>query len=279
MSTPPHDSDAERLICPETIQSQVERLCIGLTDTLSANLVGIYLHGSLALGCFNPERSDMDLLVVTATPMEAEIKRDVAALLLRVSNDPCPVEITFVTRHALGAGIYPVPFDLHYGEEWRRQTQEQLADGSWLRWNEVQRQDPDLAGQIAVTRERGLCLQGEPIVQVLPRVPPETLRDCFLLECDWALERIVENPVYGILNPCRAWTYLIEGRLLSKAEGGDWALQRLPEPYRALVAHALAVYRGTTESEDFEASQLEAFAAFFGNLATAARLRATPPNP
>lgn len=27
-------------------------------------LTGIYLHGSMAMGCFNPEKSDIDLIVV-----------------------------------------------------------------------------------------------------------------------------------------------------------------------------------------------------------------------
>ena len=32
-----------------------------------ANLTGVYLHGSLAMGCFNPKKSDIDLLVVVET--------------------------------------------------------------------------------------------------------------------------------------------------------------------------------------------------------------------
>ena len=31
---------------------------------LGDNLTGIYLHGSAAMGCFNPKESDIDLLVV-----------------------------------------------------------------------------------------------------------------------------------------------------------------------------------------------------------------------
>jgi hypothetical protein len=32
-----------------------------LQDILKENLVGMYLHGSLAMDCFNPARSDIDL--------------------------------------------------------------------------------------------------------------------------------------------------------------------------------------------------------------------------
>ena len=28
------------------------------------DLTGIYLHGSLAMGCFNPNKSDIDLIIV-----------------------------------------------------------------------------------------------------------------------------------------------------------------------------------------------------------------------
>lgn len=34
-------------------------------DILGENLVGVYLHGSLAMGCFNPQRSDIDLIIDT----------------------------------------------------------------------------------------------------------------------------------------------------------------------------------------------------------------------
>lgn len=30
-------------------------------DTLGENLIGVYLHGSAAMGCFNPAKSDLDL--------------------------------------------------------------------------------------------------------------------------------------------------------------------------------------------------------------------------
>ena len=33
-------------------------------DILGNELTGIYLHGSAALGCFNPFKSDIDLIVV-----------------------------------------------------------------------------------------------------------------------------------------------------------------------------------------------------------------------
>ncbi len=33
-------------------------------EIFTTKLVGVYLHGSMAMGCFNPEKSDIDLIIV-----------------------------------------------------------------------------------------------------------------------------------------------------------------------------------------------------------------------
>ena len=33
-------------------------------EIFGSTLTGVYLHGSLAMGCFHPKKSDLDLLVV-----------------------------------------------------------------------------------------------------------------------------------------------------------------------------------------------------------------------
>src|SRR4051812_32518722 len=38
-------------------------------NILDNNLVGFYIHGSLAMGGFNPKSSDIDILVVTTIPI------------------------------------------------------------------------------------------------------------------------------------------------------------------------------------------------------------------
>lgn len=45
-----------------------ENILNGITDQakeiFGEELVGIYLHGSMAMGCFQPQKSDIDLLIV-----------------------------------------------------------------------------------------------------------------------------------------------------------------------------------------------------------------------
>ncbi len=42
---------------------------------LKDNLVGIYLHGSAVMGCFNPQKSDIDLIIVVKDTMSDKAKR------------------------------------------------------------------------------------------------------------------------------------------------------------------------------------------------------------
>ena len=41
---------------------------------LRDNLIGVYLHGSLVMGCFNPQKSDIDLIIVIDKPISDSIK-------------------------------------------------------------------------------------------------------------------------------------------------------------------------------------------------------------
>src|SRR5690242_19376551 len=112
--------------CPAGVRSQIERLLAITQDALQDNLTGVYLHGSLAMGCFNPERSDLDLLVITSEPMSVETKRALVEALLRLSGNPTPIEISFLSAADLMPWRYPTPFDLHYSEDWRSRCEQAL---------------------------------------------------------------------------------------------------------------------------------------------------------
>lgn len=252
--------------CPEAIRAQVEGLVRAVREILAQNLVGIYLHGSLAMGCFNPERSDLDLLVLTREGMTVQVKRRVAELLLQHSDAPRPIEISFLRQADLDPWEYPTPFDLHYSEDWRQQTREQLESGAWQTWNDRRPKDPDLAAHVTITRARGICLAGRPIKRVFPPVPHEHYAGSILSDVQDAINEgrdgIAGAPVYYVLNLCRVYAYLREGRICSKEEGGTWGARVLPDELRAVVRQALAAYRGAASDGSFDASMLEAFAGY-----------------
>lgn len=60
----------------------LDRIAADTAAILGETLIGIYLHGSLALGCFNWAKSDIDYLTVVETePTLAQKEALIAALL------------------------------------------------------------------------------------------------------------------------------------------------------------------------------------------------------
>lgn len=257
--------------CPGEVRAQVEGLIAGLRAMLDTNLIGVYLHGSLAMGCFNPTRSDLDLLVVTRRGMVMKTKRQVAGLLLRYSAAPAPVEISFLRAADLRPWRHPASYDFHFGEDGRGRLQQALGDGTWRAWNDAALTDVDLAAHITVTRRRGLCLYGVSIANAFPDVPPADYLDSIVDDFHWGRERLAANPVYFILNACRIVAYRRAGLVCSKDEGGIWMLPLLPEEHRVLVARALTAYR-SDNSLPFDLSTVERFAAYMETLVVPASI-------
>ncbi len=187
--------------CPVKVQAQINRLMQELKTRLARNLLGIYFHGSLATNCFNPLRSDLDLLVVTRLGMSLETKREIAESLLENSRRPSPIEISFLRREDLSPWRHPTPFDFHYSEDWRARFERDLADGNWETWNDVQHCDDDLAAHITVTNHRGLCLYGLPKTDVFPNVPEQDFAASILGDiqsANFGLNVILQFPVYVV---------------------------------------------------------------------------------
>ena len=248
--------------CPEPVRMQINELLAVFKRIVDENLIGIYLHGSLAMGCFNPSRSDIDLLVVTRHGMSVETKRDIAQALLTYSLSPSPVEISFLVEQDIHPFQNPLPFDLHFGESWRERFVQALANGTWRTWNDEKKRDPDLAAHITVTRARGICLGGKPILDVLPPVPSAFYTASIVGDFDDALAEREHMPVYFTLNACRVLAYLREEHIYSKDEGGVWALQTLPADLHRVVEQALDIYRGNIADAPFDEIALTQFAQY-----------------
>lgn len=247
------------LDCPVAVRRQIEHLLADWQTLLGDNLIGLYLHGSLAMGCFNPTHSDADLLAVTGRSITPHERKVLLQSLLTVSNQPAPIEISSVNLGKIRPWRYPTPYDLHYSETWREKTCQELSGSDWQAWNPADQVDPDLAAHVAATRARGRTLWGLPAQQMLPEVPPLDLLDSIRSDLAWARQRSRDLPVYAVLNHCRALAFVREGKILSKREGGEWALTALPQTDPTLVQQALYHYSNTVEGGDFSISDLVIF--------------------
>jgi hypothetical protein len=210
---------------PEPAASVLDELVPQLRDLLGPNLRGMYVYGSLAFECYNPARSDVDVLVVTRRRMAPVTRRDVSALLRRLS---APLEISFFSHADLEPWRYPTPFDYHFSEEGEAHD----------------RADHYFATEIANARVRGVALLGPPPAATLPEVPDEDFLDAVERDLLWARDRIDERPGYAVLNGCRVLAFRRERTVMSKAQAGEWGARCAPEQYRSLVADAAAMYAG-----------------------------------
>ena len=214
-------------------------------EILRDNLVGVYLHGSLVMGCFNPQKSDIDLIIVVEQPLTDTVKR--AYIEMTVEHNALGpakgIEMSIVLRDVCKPFVYPTPYELHFSAghlEWFEE-----APDEYIR--EMNGTDKDLAAHFTIINKRGKCLYGAPIEDVFAEVPSVDYMDSIWFDVEGAAEEITEYPMYLILNLARVLAYKQEGLVLSKKEGGDWALGRLPAEYRPLIADALREYSENAE--------------------------------
>jgi len=250
------------LSCPDSVRKQVQEFCEQVQSILGDELVAIYLHGSLAMGCFNPDRSDLDLLVTMQHRLPVEIQRQIIEALLEISNAPCPIETSFLVAPELHPFQHPLPYHLHYSESWRQKMRDELANGSWQRWNEGQQYDTDLSAHLTIIHHRGVTLYGPAAADILPQVPAECYIKAIVGDYVDARDTSGQNPVYFVLNACRVHAYLNELQVLSKDEGGVYGLKTLPAEFHGLIGQALEIYRGERPDTPFDASALGRFAAY-----------------
>lgn len=210
---------------------------------LGDNLAGVYLHGSLAMGCFNPEKSDIDLLVVTHEKAAAEVYKRLARQIVAL-RDTMPnsggMELSVILETYLKNFVYPTPFEFHFSDfhlERYRQDADYLCGGF---------EDADLAAHLTVVYHRGRTLYGTGIRKAFQPVDEQFYLQALLNDLEDVQESIAEKPVYYTLNLCRVLLFLQERTVASKKEGGEWGLQALPGRYQPLVRDCLAEYSGTS---------------------------------
>ena len=230
--------------CSRVIQSEVRTLQTESQRVLEENFVGFYLHGSLALGGFNPARSDVNIVAVTKQEMDREVKRTLVSLLLRLSKMPCPVSIHFLAQQDIFPFQHPLPYDLYFNETLREQAQQAMRNDAWTHWNDTVEYDPNLTIILTVLRLYGVCLSGEPPTKTLPVVPEHVFRDALVSNVQIAQQHPLHDPISFVLNACRVAAYLREHTILSKDAGGVWGLASLPGQYHPLIQQLLALYRG-----------------------------------
>ncbi len=231
-------------------------------ETFKGNLTGIYLHGSLAMDCFHEGKSDVDLIIVVNRPLTMDEKRAYLKEILSI-NKKAPekgIEMSVVLKRDMNPFCHPAPFEMHFSnahlENYLMNPDETLE--------RLTGTDRDLAAHVTIIGLYGKTLFGEEKEKVFSKVKHEDYLDALLYDLENAREDILENPMYITFSLCRVLAYVLDGRALSKKEGGEWALGHVEDKYHGMIKDALRAYE-TDEEMRVESDIAEEFSEYMLN--------------
>jgi len=221
-----------------TAREILNAICGQYRAILGEKLTGVYLHGSMAWGCFRWEASDIDFLAVVRQPLTEQERAAMICVLLELtpSAPPKGIEMSAVLEEVCRNFRHPAPYELHFSNAHLERYRADLT--GYCR--ELQGVDYDLAAHFSVIRARGETLWGAPIGEIFAPVPREAMLDSILR--DVAEEDVSEDPLYFALNLCRVLAFQRENLLLSKADGVRWAMTHLAEEFLPVLRSALIAY-------------------------------------
>ena len=241
MNNPTNDLHQAAHIVPPTPYPDVNVVLRALLSDVQAilgpHLVGVYLYGSLASGDFDPQRSDIDFVVVTAAELPDEMIAALKAMHARLAATgdkwATKLEGAYIPRRAL-----------------RRYDP---AGPPYPSTNEGQfylaRQGSDWVIQRHILREQGVVLAGPaPHTLIDPVRTDDVQRAVRAFLREWwapmldepARLRGSEYRAYAVLTMCRALYTLENGAIVSKTGAARWAQATLGGQWVAPIERALA---------------------------------------
>ena len=243
------------------VEQYLGRVVSALRDHLGSGLLGVYLHGSLAMDAFTPGRSDIDVLAVCAAPLSAARSEAVGTALAAIPAPASGVDLEFslITESAARTPSAAPPFEVHVTHE-----EPFVMDGHGRPGDE------DLPLHFAMARARGRSLFGPDPGGGVPPARSSAARPLDANDIEtarlegaawWEGHDLPESAsmAYQVLNGARCLRYLETGELGSKAEGAAWLEEHDPDPeVRALIDAALLYQRGGAPERP-DARVLEAF--------------------
>jgi hypothetical protein len=227
---------------PVQVLSYARSLADQVGESLGGRLRAAYLHGSAVLGGWLPERSDVDVLIVTEDDVSRQQVTAVAAVLASAAPD-CPgqgLECSVVTVGQAARAQEPWPFLLHVARD-PGGGRTRIVDGG------ERPGDPDLLMHYTVCRAAGWPMRGPAPTELIGSVPRPVILGYLAGELRWGIE--YGSEAYAVLNACRARVFLADGRVVSKVAGGSIALAQGLGP-GAIIRRALDQQQGRVPSQD-----------------------------
>ncbi|HUS14498.1 MAG TPA: aminoglycoside adenylyltransferase domain-containing protein [Chloroflexia bacterium] len=219
------------------VNATLAQLLDRLDGLLGPRVLGMYLYGSLTMGDWTPERSDIDVVVVTDSALSSDVVAGLHALHADLTAHAVPwgiqLEVSYIPaaqmrRHDPGAPPYPT---IERGES--------VRVGAHRNGGAIQRYQ---------LYEHGIVVAGPPVrTWVDPVTPDDLRRDVRAIAAEW-LVPLSADP-FGMLHPgyqayviptlCRMLYTLEHGTVVSKPVAARWAMEALDPRWRPLIAWAM----------------------------------------
>ena len=240
---------------PAQVSALLEKVTSALASILGRNLVGIYLYGSLTQRAFNPERSDVDLIVVTERDLSDAQFRRLNAWLARAAESNMWVArlqmLFLIKREVLKMNSKAC---LYQFGRLRRSG----SDGNPIIWMNVLRS--------------GVALYGPSPELFVPQITFEILFQALEREVGYLREEISLKPqsewrdvrsyrAYAVLTLCRILYSARHGRVVSKRVAAKWAIKNLPEQWGEIIIQAIKSDEGK-QTTAIPLSRIKQFIAF-----------------
>lgn len=216
-----------------------------MRTVLGEKLLGLYAAGSLAIGDFDPARSDVDVVGVLSADVDAAeydaLARAYEAVELRHQAWRGRLEVRSASVATLNdpAGGGEI-LSISPGEPFNRRVSDIRWQGDWY-----------------LVREKGIVLYGSPAAEVIAPISQEafvaSVRANVASWNEWIEEmRGRQGLAYALFALCRALRTVTHGDQLSKVGAARWAAGELPA-WAGLIQRAITWRMG----EDGEASAAE----------------------
>ena len=212
---------------------------------LGDDLIGVYLHGSIALKAFNPDSGDIDILVVVRDSIDVETKLEIARDIIEIDRRPRPLEMSAVKT--IDAKNWKTPGNcvFHYSDFWTEKYLDRFHNpDTEVYVVDHEFPDADVTSYIKLLKECGIVLYGEEIKEVFADVSDEDFWSAISADIDdydfnnYDARYFASN----VLILGRILSFKKEKRILSKYEGGLWMIENVPEDLKYLPELAMKVW-------------------------------------
>jgi predicted nucleotidyltransferase len=216
------------------LNAVLSQLVAGLRAMLGGNLVGVYLHGSFAVGGAD-EHSDVDFLVVIERELTEDEQHELRALHERLFQLP-----SHWAQHLEGSYV---PRDRLRRPDPKREPWFYFDNGA----TEAIWDNHDNSAVVRWSlREHGVVLEGPSPTMLVDSVSGDELRREVRWDIDdygdWLRARETWSArlqTLAVISYCRILHTLETGVVAPKRESGEWARETLDAEWRDLIQRAL----------------------------------------